>query len=89
LKYQQSLLEDAHQHCSFHLNEIVESTFCGCFYCLSIFKPAEIVEWTDENDARGKTALCPRCGIDSVIGDKAGFPIDDELFLKEMYHYWF
>jgi hypothetical protein len=89
LKYQQSILEDAHKHSIFHVNEIIESTFCGCFYCLSIFKPIEIVEWTDEGDSRGKTALCPKCGVDSVIGDKSGFAVIDEIFLKEMNARWF
>jgi hypothetical protein len=35
-----------------------------------------------------QTALCARCGIDSVIGDKSGFPIARE-FLAEMQRYWF
>lgn len=36
---------------------------CGCFYCLEIFNPKQITEWTD----MGQTALCPYCDIDSVI----------------------
>jgi acetone carboxylase gamma subunit len=36
----------------------------------------------------GTTALCPYCGIDSVIGDKSGFPITKE-FLEKMYQHWF
>jgi hypothetical protein len=49
----------------------------------------EIDEWTDiDNPLAEQTALCPRCGIDSVIGDKAGFPITPE-FLDEMNRTWF
>ena len=45
------------------------STNCGCFYCKSIYSANEVKEWCD-NDGRGdKTALCPKCGIDSVLGD--------------------
>ena len=36
---------------------------CGCFHCRSIFASDEIRQWVD-ND---QTALCPRCGIDSVL----------------------
>jgi hypothetical protein len=49
-----------------------------------VFLPAEITDWIDE----GQTALCPRCGIDSVIGDRAGFELSPE-FLSEMNRYWF
>ena len=55
-------------------------TICGCFYCLAIFNPTEITEWCDDDD----TALCPYCGIDSVIGESSGLPIT-ENFLKEVY----
>lgn len=60
------------------------SRLCGCFYCGAIFPPSEIMDWGDE----GRTALCARCGIDSVIGDRSGFPITSE-FLGQMNHYWF
>ena len=82
------VLKSAHGHSIFNKKEVLQSDICGCFYCLSIFKPIEIVEWTDENNPKGETALCPRCEIDSVIGEKAGFPIN-ETFLKAMLEYWF
>jgi hypothetical protein len=41
-------------------------------------------DWVDD----GETALRPRCGIDSVIGDASGFAITPEM-LKEMHRYWF
>lgn len=48
-----------------------------------------ITEWVDENaEDIGQCALCPHCGIDSVIGSLSGFPID-EAFLSEMKRYWF
>jgi len=64
------------------------SLVCGCFYCCAVFPPGGIDEWVDEQDGEGQTALCPRCGIDSVIGDRAGFPITPE-FLGRMNEYWF
>ena len=59
---------------------------CGCFYCLNIFHPSEIEEWLDCDI--GYTALCPYCGIDSVIGESSGYPITKE-FLKKMQDKWF
>ncbi len=56
----------AHRHSSNHRQEIEASKVCGCFYCLAVFPPASIDEWCDEDG----TALCPKCGIDSVIGDE-------------------
>ena len=38
---------------------------CGCFYCLKIFNPEEIEEWVE--DKKDYTAICPYCGIDSII----------------------
>jgi hypothetical protein len=44
----------------------------------------------DEADINetGQTALCPRCGIDSVLGSASGYPINRE-FLQKMNEYWF
>jgi len=36
----------------------------------------------------GKTAVCAKCGIDSVIGELSGFPITPE-FLEKMNRCWF
>jgi len=69
--------------------QIEESALCGRFYCFSIFIPDEIFEWADGESSDGPTALCPRCGIDSVIGTSAGFPVADTNFLKQMNTYWF
>ena len=38
---------------------------CACYYCLSEFLYDEINKFVDNNE----TAVCPKCGIDSVIGD--------------------
>lgn len=78
------LIRDAHRHSSGHRLEILASELCGCFYCEAIYAPNEITDWTDD----GQTALCAKCGIDSVIGIKSGFPITAE-FLGEMNRHWF
>ncbi|GBU23779.1 hypothetical protein R83H12_00397 [Fibrobacteria bacterium R8-3-H12] len=76
----------AHKYSSNHKASLKKDDLCGCFYCLKIFKPNEITEWTDEES--GGTALCPYCEIDSVIGKKSGYPITEE-FLRAMKKHWF
>lgn len=60
---------------------------CRCFYCCSVFPADAVQDWCDE-DATQPTALGPRCGIDSVIGDKSGYDISP-AFLSRMKAYWF
>ena len=67
--------------------KIKDDKICGCIYCLKIFKPSEIDDWTMEPNG-GHTALCPYCNIDSVIGESSGYPITEE-FLNKMNEYWF
>lgn len=74
----------AHNFCENNRKMLEKSKKCACFFCLEIFSPVEINEWADEE----KTALCPYCGIDSVIAEMAGFPLIKE-FLTAMKEYWF
>jgi len=66
---------------------VLASGSCGCFHCGAVFPPAEIEDWIDAV-AEEDTPLCPKCGIDSVIGDMSGFPVTQE-FLTTMNGYWF
>ncbi|MEZ4710969.1 MAG: hypothetical protein R3A44_27470 [Caldilineaceae bacterium] len=84
----QSSYDLAHNHCSYHRAELKKSELCGCFYCLHLFQTSEIRSWIDWWDGVGLTALCPACGIDSVLGSASGYPITKE-FLQEMKAYWF
>lgn len=85
-KYQQDFLEKAHAKSSSHKAEILSGNLCACFYCEHSFLPGDIVEWIEEPKG-GETAICPKCGIDSVLSDN--LPIDDKEFLNEMNNYWF
>ena len=78
-------LELAHKHSINNKPALKKDKLCGCFYCSKIFDPKEIKEWVP--DRRG-TAICPYCGIDSIIAESSGYPMTKE-FLDEMYHYWF
>ena len=67
---------------------INNSDFCGCFHCISIFPVAD-VKLSDliiEKDGF-RTAICPICGIDSVLGD-ASVEITAEL-LEALNEYYF
>jgi hypothetical protein len=77
-------LELAHKLSIHNRQQISQSEACGCFYCLAVFGPSEIEEWVDCGD----TPLCPKCGIDSVLGSASGFPINKE-FLHKMKVHWF
>jgi len=50
---------------------------------MKIFAPSEIVEWCcEKKDGDEVTALCPFCGIDSIVGKNAnyaGYPITPEF----------
>ncbi len=76
--------KEAHKSCINHGDKLKNDKRCGCFYCLSIFSPSEIEDWIDHN----QTALCPFCGVDSVIGESSGYPVTKE-FLEKMKEYWF
>ena len=66
--------------------QIMAGERCGCFSCKNIFLTNEIDYWI-LNEIRD-TALCPYCYLDSVLGEKSGFPITNE-FLTAMNNYWY
>jgi hypothetical protein len=76
-------IKSAHKYCFHNKELLIKHKKCGCFYCLSIFKPSDIKEWVDEE----QTAICPKCGIDSILPDNDGMTSID--FLIEMNAYWF
>lgn len=70
-----SLLFELHHSTFRNWKQIKNSKVCGCFNCCRVFRPQDIKEWCD-NDGRGDpTAICPNCGLDSVIGDDCGVQI--------------
>ena len=75
----------AHKYSESNEKDVRNSKKCGCFFCFKTFSPEEITEWL--SDKNGRTALCPYCGIDSVLPDsKIEF---DRHFLEGMYKLWF
>lgn len=71
---------------SINNKRIIEvSKNCGCFHCLKIFNSSEIKKWVI--DSKDYTAICPYCGIDSVIGD-SNLKLNKRM-LKEMNTFFF
>ena len=69
-------------------DSVKASNICGCYHCCSVF-PSYEMTWDDWiEDRHGMTAVCPRCHIDSVLGDAAGIPISKEA-LEEFRAYSF
>lgn len=80
-------LKKMHDNSVHNETQIMASSVCGCFHCGRIFKPSQIKDFLKEKEGR-RTAICPYCGIDSVIGSASGAEITSE-FLKDMYNMWF
>ena len=74
----------AHKHASQHRVELEASSRCACFFCFKTFHPSTIKSWIDAK----QTALCPGCGVDSVIGSASEMRIDD-TFLRNMHRHFF
>ncbi len=76
--------------------QIEASTWCGCCSCVQLFPAEEVVAWTgltmdnldDPKAIANQTALCPRCGMEAVLGDKSGVPLGAP-FLARMNEAWF
>ena len=80
----EQIYKPAHNHARHNRDELTASEKCGCFFCRATYSPKAILDWAEG----GLTAICPNCGIDSVIGDKAGYDLTDE-FLQNMFRHWF
>ena len=81
-----SELESLHKKSSNHRKELESSPFAGCFFCKQIYILDEypVKEWIDNS----QTAICPKCGIDSVL------PVNDDSnntqdMLQEMWKHYF
>ena len=77
-------IKDAHKYSIYNMSELLKGKMAGCYSCISVFDVSKIVHTTDD----GKTALCPKCGIDSVLSDQSPFELNKQE-LKELYNYWF
>jgi hypothetical protein len=79
-----STLESLHRQSANHRKAVLDAALCGCFYCERTFEPSAILDWVDD----GKCALCPHCGIDSVVPETPVSKLTPDL-LRDMNAYWF
>ena len=86
--------DSLHRYSSNNRELLAKSDLAGCFYCRNIFPAREIQDWVDGKQVEsgelddGVTALCPRCGIDSVLPAAAPITLNENL-LAEMHDHWF
>ena len=67
---------------SIHNRAIIErSVKAACYDCCCIFEAAKVQDYVDEED---DTALCPICGMDAVLGDASGLPIEDTSYIRRI-----
>ena len=67
--------------------EILRSKKCGCFFCVKTFDARKVSQWESGTNG-GASAICPECGMATVIGDASGVPLTKALLLemsKEFY----
>lgn len=57
-----------------------KGVLCGCYFCIEII-PGDNISDTCDN---GSTALCPKCGIDSLLPG-----ITDRALLSKACEMWF
>ena len=79
-------LDYAHMLSFDNADSVKASQMCGCFCCQEIFPAAEVTRFLDETP--GRTALCPHCGIDAVLGDASGVEVSED-FIRKMHKEWF
>ena len=79
------VLEFCHKLSINHRRLIGNGVACGCFFCHATFDGSKIRAWTGKP---GESALCPRCGIDSVLPEAGDLKVTKTL-LKRMQAYWF
>jgi hypothetical protein len=86
-KYTTEYLNATHPLCYNNHNVIIQSTQCVYFYCKHLFDSEAIKNWIEGETE--KTAMCPHCGIDAVIGDASNAPIKDSEFVEAMHQHCF
>lgn len=76
-------LETEHSNSFKNRVSVLKAEDCACYYCVSFFRPVEVVAWWDNDTSGiGQTAVCPLCGMDSVLPVRPGI---DQKFLERMH----
>ena len=77
-------LKQIHNHSFKNRAEIAQSLICYCIHCQKACASGQVEKWVDD----GETAICPKCGVDSLIGSAAEYEMTEPL-LKELHEFYF
>lgn len=77
-------LENLHTYSTNNRRFVAISDKCYCFYCRACVDHSEIVDYLKDE----QTAVCPKCGIDSIIPDRIDETVDESIIAK-LHAYWF
>ena len=77
----QELERISFKHAMRNYDEVKSSKRCACYFCLQRFDSSKANYYITERDGI-KTALCPFCSVDSVIGDASGYDIDGDIITE-------
>lgn len=84
----EELLKKLHKYCRFNRDLIEKSNKCYCFYCKSTLDAKDLLKPTVQYINGGKSAICPKCGIDSILPDAIDEKITKEI-IDDMYERFF
>jgi len=73
-------LDDVQKASINNFDELDKVDVCGCYHCINTFDVEEVTEFVDN----GTTALCPHCGVDSIIPGTV-----NKFFLEKAYQKYF
>lgn len=77
-------LKRLHTYSAHNRSRIAVADKCYCFHCKAVLDSREITDYADH----GQTAICPKCGIDSIIPDSIDEPLNEKT-VAELNQYWF
>jgi len=76
-----NLIEALLKHTVDNEIEILQSKTCTCLFCRHQIDARSVSDWVDTEG--GVSALCPECGMASLVGDASGYLFDRDL-LREI-----
>ena len=77
-------IADASEYSIRNRDGLLPGTQAACYHCLNVFPAEEVTEFTDAEE----TALCPKCGIDAVLPQHAGYSFEKDNLIR-MRAFWF
>ena len=77
-------MKELHRASNDNRPELEKYPHAWCFYCCRKFESKKIKEWIDKK----QTALCPHCGVDSVLSQTEKVVLNEEI-INDMHSFWF